>query len=187
VGAPTLFATHYFELTRLAEELHGVANVHLDAVEHAGGIVFLHAVEEGPASQSYGLQVAQLAGIPAPVIRAARARLHELEQQSVAAGETPDLFRPLVRPASSTLAAPVDEGAGVPSPDDAARVDPAASGGTRALIEPGPPAAARPGSGEPGADEAIVRALREIDPDALSPREALDLVYRLAAKIRARD
>ena len=61
----TLFATHYFELTALPAEIEGCANVHFDAVEHGDGIVFLHAVEEGPANQSYGLQVAQLAGVPA--------------------------------------------------------------------------------------------------------------------------
>src|SRR4029079_5652304 len=66
--ALSLFATHYFEMTRLALEYKEVANVHLDAVEHKDSIVFLHAVEEGPASQSYGLQVAQLARIPAPAV-----------------------------------------------------------------------------------------------------------------------
>ena len=70
----------YFELTRIAEEFKQAANVHLDAVEHGKGIVFLHRVEEGPASQSYGLQVAQLAGVPANVIRAAKAQLQQLEQ-----------------------------------------------------------------------------------------------------------
>ena len=90
--ALTLFATHYFELTRLAEDYKQVANVHLDAVEHGDGIVFLHSVEEGPASQSYGLQVAQLAGIPKSVIAAAKRRLAQLEQQSIAAGPQADLF-----------------------------------------------------------------------------------------------
>ncbi len=71
----TLFATHYFELTRLAEEFKQAANVHLDAVEYGNGIVFLHSVEEGPASQSYGLQVAQLAGIPKSVVAAAKRKL----------------------------------------------------------------------------------------------------------------
>jgi DNA mismatch repair protein MutS len=71
--AYTLFATHYFELTGLAQEYREVANVHLDAVEHKDRIVFLHALEEGPASQSYGLQVAALAGVPQGVIKAARA------------------------------------------------------------------------------------------------------------------
>ncbi|TKC82634.1 DNA mismatch repair protein MutS [Trinickia terrae] len=79
----TLFATHYFELTQLPAEFPHAANVHLSAVEHGHGIVFLHAVNEGPASQSYGLQVAQLAGVPSPVIRAARKHLAYLEQQSV--------------------------------------------------------------------------------------------------------
>ena len=68
----TLFATHYFELTELAVKFKEVANVHFDAVEHKDHIVFLHSVEEGPANQSYGLQVAQLAGVPSTVIRAAR-------------------------------------------------------------------------------------------------------------------
>ncbi len=147
VGSFTLFSTHYFELTRLAEELSVVANVHLDAVEHAERIVFLHALNEGPASRSYGLQVAQLAGLPAPVMRAARARLHELEQQSVGAGETPDLFRPLPQLHRADAAVPV-------------------------------PAAAPPAR-EP-VSSALLEALRAIDPDRLSPREALDLAYRLA-------
>ena len=71
----TLFATHYFELTSLPESYPGIDNVHLDAVEHDNGIVFLHAVKYGPANQSYGLQVAQLAGIPQTVIAAAREKL----------------------------------------------------------------------------------------------------------------
>lgn len=80
--AYTLFATHYFELTSLAETLPGVANVHLDAAEHGDSIVFLYAVNEGPASQSYGLQVAQLAGVPHVVIHRAKQKLAELENQS---------------------------------------------------------------------------------------------------------
>ena len=80
----TLFATHYFELTRLAEEFTEAANVHLQAVEHKHAIVFLHAVNEGPASQSYGLQVAALAGVPDSVISIARKYLVRLEQGSIA-------------------------------------------------------------------------------------------------------
>ena len=76
----TLFATHYFELTSLANEIDGCANVHLDATEHRDGIVFLHAVKEGPASRSYGLAVAQLAGVPREVIAAAREYLVALEK-----------------------------------------------------------------------------------------------------------
>ncbi|CAG4886351.1 DNA mismatch repair protein MutS [Paraburkholderia gardini] len=89
-GCHTLFATHYFELTQLPAEFPQAANVHLSAVEHGHGIVFLHAVEEGPANQSYGLQVAQLAGVPSAVIRAARRHLAHLEQQSVTQ-DTPQL------------------------------------------------------------------------------------------------
>jgi DNA mismatch repair protein MutS len=128
----TLFATHYFELTRLAQEYPQVANVHLDAIEHKDKIVFLHAVEEGPASQSYGIQVAQLAGVPAAVVRAAKKHLAKLEED--AAGRSPqgDLF--------SVPATPHDQ------------------------------------------DEHRLRdALRELDPDTLSPKEALELLYRLKA------
>jgi DNA mismatch repair protein MutS len=77
----TLFATHYFELTELADAIPEVENVHLDATEHADGIVFLHAVKPGPASRSYGLQVAQKAGVPREVIESARGYLEKLERQ----------------------------------------------------------------------------------------------------------
>ncbi len=77
----TLFATHYFELTMLAEQISTLANVHLDAMEHDDNIVFMHAVQEGAASKSFGLQVAQLAGVPKTVIKRAKQRLSELEQQ----------------------------------------------------------------------------------------------------------
>ncbi|MEJ2791862.1 DNA mismatch repair protein MutS [Iodobacter sp. LRB] len=90
--AYTLFATHYFELTRLAQDYPVVANVHLDAVEHKDRIVFLHAVQEGPASQSYGVAVAQLAGVPKDVVRQARKKLLELESNSVQGGMQGDLF-----------------------------------------------------------------------------------------------
>ncbi|GHC24080.1 DNA mismatch repair protein MutS [Aidingimonas halophila] len=82
----TLFATHYFEMTALADQIDGVANVHLTAAEHKDGIVFMHRVEEGPASQSYGLQVAQLAGVPQEVISRAREKLANLEQQEIDQG-----------------------------------------------------------------------------------------------------
>jgi len=82
----TLFATHYFELTALAEQIGTIANVHIDAVEHGDKIVFLHAVKDGPANQSYGLQVAQLAGVPKAVIARARKKLVSLEDSAVAAG-----------------------------------------------------------------------------------------------------
>jgi DNA mismatch repair protein MutS len=90
----TLFATHYFELTALAEQLPGVANVHLAATEHRQQIVFLHAVREGPASQSYGIQVARLAGVPNAVLANASRKLQELEVAAAAAVAVPqgDLF-----------------------------------------------------------------------------------------------
>jgi len=113
VRAFTLFATHYFELTALAGEVEGCANVHLDATEHGDGIVFLHAVKEGPASRSYGLQVAQLAGVPAAVIGEARRYLEQLEAQrdrasvGTAGGERPQLslFTPSAVVASDALRA----------------------------------------------------------------------------------
>jgi len=128
----TLFATHYFELTRLALEYRQIANVHLDAVEHKDSVVFLHAVEEGPASQSYGLQVAGLAGVPKAVIRQARKYLELLEEQSLMRGGQNDLFA-----------------------------------GAGRTVEPEPPS------------DPVRDALAEINPDELSPREALELLYRL--------
>ncbi len=127
----TLFATHYFEMTRIAQEYKEAANVHLDAVEHQDSIVFLHAVEEGPASQSYGLQVAALAGVPKAVIQRARRILQQLEEASRAGGSQADLF---ARPAAE---------------------------------EPEP------------AGDALRDALAQVNPDELSPREALELLYRL--------
>jgi DNA mismatch repair protein MutS len=143
-GCHTLFATHYFELTQLPGEFSQAANVHLSAVEHDHGIVFLHAVNEGPANQSYGLQVAQLAGVPTPVIRAARKHLAHLEQQS-AAQPTPQL---------DLFAAPPP-------------------------AEPGEPAASPVRPALTAAHEALLARLRELDPDALRPRDALDLIYAL--------
>jgi DNA mismatch repair protein MutS len=130
----TLFATHYFELTQLAQGYREVANVHLDAVEHKDTIVFMHAVEEGPASQSYGLQVAALAGIPGAVVRAARRRLQQLEDANLVRDGQADLFA---------------GGAAEPAP----------------LPEP--------------AEHPAVAALGRINPDDLSPREALELLYQL--------
>jgi len=88
----TLFATHYFELTALPSELEGCANVHFDAVLHKDGIVFLHAVADGPANQSYGLQVAKLAGVPPEAVRQARAFLARLDQFSARRDSQADLF-----------------------------------------------------------------------------------------------
>ncbi len=128
IRAFTLFATHYFELTTLPDEYQGIANVHLDAAEHGEGIVFLHALREGPANQSYGLQVAALAGVPAKVIKRARGRLRELEEAA---------HRHSDRGATQLSLFP---------------------------LEPPNPA---------------VDALRALEPDGLSPRQALDALYRL--------
>jgi DNA mismatch repair protein MutS len=135
----TLFATHYFELTLLANEYGDLANVHLGAVEHGERIVFLHAVEEGPASQSYGIQVAALAGIPSSVLRAARRQLREFEQRASINPLQPDLF-------ASALANAAD-------------------------------------ASEPAIDPALER-LRSVDPDQLTPREALDALYELKALLQ---
>jgi len=134
----TLFATHYFELTALAEQHEAIANVHIDAVEHGNRIVFLHAVKEGPANQSYGLHVAALAGVPAAVIKKARQRLAELERQNLAGGAA----------------------------------DPQLG-----LFAPPPPPSPAP---DPSL-EALREAVEDLDPDSLSPREALEVVYRLRA------
>ncbi len=80
-GAFTLFATHYFELTALPEEVETAANVHMEAAQHGGEVVFLHSVRDGPASQSYGVEVAKLAGVPPPVLAEARRRLAVLERR----------------------------------------------------------------------------------------------------------
>ncbi|SFM03059.1 DNA mismatch repair protein MutS [Rugamonas rubra] len=138
----TLFATHYFELTQLPESHPSAANVHLSAVEHKDSIVFLHAVQEGPASQSYGLQVAQLAGVPQGVIKAARKHLARLEAQALDATPQLDLF---AMPAADA--------------DDEAVAAPAAAA-------------------NPAFDE-LLDALGELDPDALTPREALAQLYEL--------
>ena len=129
----TLFATHYFELTRLASEIDGCANVHLDATEHGDGIVFLHAVREGPANRSYGLQVAQLAGVPREVIVQARRYLEALEAQR-------DEHEPARQPQQELP-----------------------------LFAAAPAVPADP----------VRTALEAIDPDELTPKAALETLYRL--------
>ena len=124
----TLFATHYFELTEFAAKHHGAVNVHVSAVESGADIVFMHQIEAGPASRSYGIAVARLAGVPAPVVNHARQALQALESGKQTAQV--DLFAP-------------------------------------------PPVASQ------SSPSALDRAMHAIDPDALSPREALDLIYQL--------
>lgn len=130
IKAMTLFATHYFELTTLPEKLAGVYNVHLDALEHGDNIAFMHQVQEGAASKSYGLAVASLAGVPRNVIKRARQKLKELELLSSKSGNS--------QIDGSQLSLMMD-------------------------TEPSP----------------VIEALNEIDPDTLTPRQALDLLYKL--------
>jgi len=126
----TLFATHYFELTRLAEEFQQLSNVHLAAIEHRHSIVFLHSVNEGAASQSYGLQVAALAGVPNDVIKGAKKQLRKLEQNSAAQNPQGDLF---------------DQKPEMPEPEE----------------------------------HPVLKSLREVHPDELSPKEALERLYQM--------
>ncbi|TVP93680.1 MAG: DNA mismatch repair protein MutS, partial [Thioalkalivibrio sp.] len=129
----TLFATHYFELTALAERERGVANVHTDAIEHQDTVVFLHRIQEGPANQSYGLHVAALAGVPAPALRRARQHLAELEARALAADAQPQL----------------------------------------GLFSTPPPSPA------PGPGDALLEEVRGLEPDRMTPRQALEALYRL--------
>ena len=125
IRAFTLFATHYFELTALAQTLEGVDNVHLEVAEHGERLIFMHSVGAGPADRSYGLHVAALAGVPGAVIARARHYLAELEGRTPPAAPSPQL--PLFEPL----------------------------------------------------DHAIVQRLREVEPNELSPRQALALLYEL--------
>jgi DNA mismatch repair protein MutS len=131
IGAFTLFATHYFELTALPDEIPGIANVHLDAVEHGERIIFMHTVKGGPASRSYGLQVAALAGVPERVLAQGRSILEELEANPVHGPESGQRSE--------------------------AQIDLFA----------------------PHHDHPLVDALHGINPDNLTPRQALELLYKL--------
>ena len=137
----TLFATHYFELTQLPEQLPGIYNAHLTASEHDNRIVFLHRVQEGPASRSYGLQVAQLAGVPASVIHEAGNKLRELEEG-----------KPLAASASAVNTTP-------------ASTTPSAATPAQASLFSEP--------------SAVEHALKELDPDDLTPKQALEALYKL--------
>lgn len=135
VQAFTLFATHYFEMTALPEKHQQAVNVHLKATEHDERIIFLHAVEPGPASQSYGLQVAQLAGVPTQVIAQAKTKLAQLEKLSVPASKLPPTQPPLQDDLFATAPSLVEE------------------------------------------------QLAQINPDELTPKAALALIYELKAKL----
>ena len=135
IRAFTLFATHYFELTSLSDELAPVANVHLDATEHGDKIVFLHTVQPGPANQSYGIQVAQLAGVPREVIVEAKQKLHELETSA---------------PAQSVAVV-------TPKQSDLFAMTPT--------------------------EHPVVTQIKALQPDQLSPREALEMLYSLKGSL----
>ena len=128
----TLFATHYFELTEFPAGHHGAVNMHVSAAESGRDIVFLHALEPGPASRSYGIQVARLAGVPAPVLHQARHTLEALERQASVAQAQVDLFAAAPAPAATGLSA-------------------------------------------------IEAAVAALQPDAMSPREAMEAIYQLQA------
>jgi DNA mismatch repair protein MutS len=138
----TLFATHYLELAHLPSSYPQCVNVHLSAIEQGRELIFLHQVRPGHASQSYGLQVAQLAGVPKPIITQARKKLQQLETQNDAQSLQNDLFS---QPMDETLFEPVNQ---------AEQTHP------------------------------IELAIRELDPDSLSPKEALDALYELKKRLR---
>jgi DNA mismatch repair protein MutS len=143
----SLFATHYFEITELANDIDVVMNQHLDAVEHGNNIVFMYKLKEGPANQSYGIQVAKLAGLPSKVLKAAKLKLRELESSALHSLDSPqgNLF-------------------------DSARVEHSQllSDGEKDEIERA---------------QNVVETLEDLDVDALSPRDALDLIYSLKSSI----
>lgn len=150
----TLFATHYFELTQLAEDLEHAVNVHLTATEHDDSIVFLHNVHDGPASQSYGLQVAKLAGVPQNVITHAKSQLAQLEGED--------------RPTAAAPAHEVREPT-PPAPQSQAsqQSETIMQGDMFASMEP----------------SVVEESLRKLDLDNLTPREALNRLYELKEKL----
>ena len=152
----TLFATHYFEMTALDQKLSGVSNLHLTASEHDDGIVFMHRVEAGPANQSYGLQVAQLAGVPRSVIKRARHRLSLLESGSLidaSAAAAAEEARHGAQGSSQAMTAA--NAAPAPQQDDL----------FSAGLHP------------------VVEALAALDIDNLTPKQALDALYTLRAQL----
>lgn len=149
----TLFATHYFELTALPEKHPRALNVHVGVAESGDDIVFLHELQPGPASRSYGVQVARLAGMPHPIIRQARATLEALEAQQRHAEDQIDLFAAAEH---ADVVLPASAGVDMPSASGPAMTD---------------------------AEAETLSLLASIDPDTLTPREALDALYRLKTVI----
>jgi DNA mismatch repair protein MutS len=162
VHALTLFATHYFEMTTLPEQIESVVNVHLTATEHDDRIIFLHNVEPGPASQSYGLQVAQLAGVPKVVIQQAKDKLHLLENESFASPSSP-------LPVSASLNTKVSPSLPIEKPSAAP---------SEALI--GSPLQSDMFAQGPSEIEI---AIADLAVDDLTPRQALEEIYRLKSML----
>jgi len=153
VGAYTLFATHYFEMTQLSEQNPAVVNVHLTATEHNDHIVFLHHVEEGPASQSYGLQVAKLAGVPNNVIDQAKTKLGALEQTQINDSQQPQKAKAVT--AVSSLQAPAQSPEPMPLQSDMFATSPSK----------------------------VELTIESLNPDELTPRQALELLYELKQQL----
>lgn len=146
--ALTLFATHYFELTHLPKIIPCINNAHLDAIEHEDKIVFLHTLQDGPANKSYGLQVAQLAGIPRSVINDAKQKLKQLEKYSEAADFAQDQIQN-----SNTILSPSKAG------NNPSQLD--------LFTE------------EPNEQNEVISKIQSIDPNNLSPKESLEILFEL--------
>ena len=138
LNAFSLFATHYFEITELADQLDTVSNQHLEAVEHGQDIVFMYDVNPGPANQSYGIQVAKLAGLPDPVLETAKRKLAELEDQQREYARTPQNRQHTLDFSQPTTTS----------------------------------------------DSVLEKRMKSIEPDTLSAREALNLVYELSELVK---
>ena len=159
VHALTLFATHYFEMTTLPEQMNNVVNVHLTATEHEDRIIFLHNVESGPASQSYGLQVAQLAGVPKEVIEQAKEKLHLLEKDSFHPANTVQSVSSNNTEQSKPLKAEISQ-------VEQKSISPMQSD----MFDQGP--------------SEIEITISELVADDLTPRQALEEIYRLKSMLR---
>ena len=170
--AMCLFATHYFELTDLEDSGHGVFNVHLDAIEHQGSIVFMHKAKAGPASKSYGLQVAELAGLPAPAIQFARARLVELEQHASQSAQHHHSPNHAADTTHCTEPRPTES---IPPSVKASAMPPAVTTDTKSAKPDNRPQLDLFAEN----DNTMKNYLLKLDPDTMTPREAQQHLYEL--------
>lgn len=193
--ALTLFATHYFEITRLPAEQPAAVNVHLAAAESPSGVVFLHEVRDGPASRSYGIQVAQRAGIPPSVIRHAARQLAQLEAQGAPAAQL-DLF---ATPSITDERRVSDDGSYPAASSGSPDTGRAGGDGRHDAIGPGMSQGLGHGTGGTASDandtlqardakldayDALVETLQRLNPDDLTPRQALDALYQLHEQLQ---